>query len=310
MGPLRIGTRGSDLALWQARRVALLLERRHVTSDLVIIRTTGDEGEPQPAGGEPVKGTFTKEIELALLRGRIDVAVHSLKDLETEAPNGLWTAAFPERADPRDALITREGMAIDQLRQGARVGTSSVRRRAALLAYRPDLTVVPLRGNVPTRLRRVRDGDVDAAIVAMAGVTRLDANDPLIPLDPDVFVPAPGQGALAIQVRLGDRSTEECIMALDDEEVRVAAEAETSAIARLGGGCQVPIGALCREGQLHVCVYATDGSRTMAVRHPVPRHDPRGAGQRAAEELLDRGADRLIAARERPALSPGEGNVA
>lgn len=294
---LRIGTRGSALALWQAKHIASLLRERDVATEIVTIRTSGDEGGTERSG-IAVKGTFTKEIEAALLERRVDIAVHSLKDLMIDPPPGLTVAAYPERADHRDALVTRDRASLQELPGGARVGTASLRRRAAILAARPDLVVVALRGNVPTRLRRVEDGTVDAAILAMAGLKRLGLAERGVPIDPETVVPAPGQGALAIEARDSDTETLEVLAALDDRDVRVTVEAERSALAQLETGCNVPIGATCmphaRGWNLHVTVYAVDGTESMTTTVQVDPSDPGAAGSRAARELLRRGARRLI----------------
>ncbi|MFQ6047510.1 MAG: hydroxymethylbilane synthase [Gemmatimonadales bacterium] len=294
---LRIGTRGSALALWQANHVGSLLSERGVAAEIITIRTSGDEGGIRHSG-IAVKGTFTKEIETALVERRVDIAVHSLKDLMIDLPPGLVVAAYPERADRRDALVTRERVGLADLPRGARVGTASLRRRAAVLRARPDLHMIPLRGNVPTRLRRVDDGTVDAAVLAMAGLERLGLGDRGVPLDPEVVVPAPGQGALAIEARELDTATLEIIAALDDEDVRMSVEAERAALARLETGCNVPIGATCLphagRWNLRVTVYAVDGTESMTSVVPVDADRPRAAGTRAAEELLGRGARRLI----------------
>lgn len=295
--PIRIGTRGSALARWQAERVRVLLEARGVTCEIVPIRTSGDAGAT-PRAGLAVKGLYTKEIEEALLARRIALAVHSLKDLLIDLPDGLVLAAFPERTDPRDALVTRDGCSLTQLPAGARIGTSSVRRGAALRAARPDLRIVSLRGNVPTRVRKVQDGVVDAAVMALAGLSRLGLTERAVPLDPDVVVPAPGQGALAVQTRADDGPVGEVLAAIDQPAVRAAVEAERAALATLETGCNVPIGALCRESGdsliLRVTVYAADGRRQLSAVAPVDRAYPEAAGRAAAQELLDRGARALI----------------
>src|SRR2546421_8714201 len=230
---LRIGTRGSALALWQAERVRSRLGEHRVDSELVVIRTSGDEGSSRPADYLEGKGLFTKELEEALLDGRIDAAVHSAKDLGAVLAPGLELAAFPEREDPRDALLAHPPGGLEALRQGARVGTSSLRRIAALLSLRPDLEVVALRGNVPTRVKRVKQGDVDAAILAMAGLKRLGLDQGATPLDPTIFVPAPAQGALAVETREGDARTRDAMVLLDNPGVRLAVEAERAAMAEL-----------------------------------------------------------------------------
>lgn len=297
---MRLGTRGSALALWQAERVRALLAARGVTAALVVIRTTGDEGSSRPTGSDAGKGLFTKELEDALLDGRIDAAVHSLKDMGAVLPDGLELAAFPERGDPRDALVTVAGAPLEALPPGARVGTSSLRRIAALRAHRADLEVVPLRGNVPTRVGRVERGEMDGAVLALAGLRRLTLAANAVPLDPSEFVPAPGQGALAIQIRRADPGTRAVIAPLDDAAVRVAVLAERAAMAELEGGCRVPLGAVCLAGAagptLHVRVLAADGSRFLATRVEVDPGDPRHSGRSAARALLAQGARELIRA--------------
>jgi hydroxymethylbilane synthase len=306
---LRVGTRASELAKWQASRVVALLAARGVAATLVPIRTGGDDGRTLPGPGVTGKGLFTKEIEDALLAGQVDLAVHSLKDLPTEMPSGLTLAAFPERADVRDALVSRRAGGLEALPARARVGTSSLRRRAALLAARPDLEIVPLRGNVPTRVRRVGAGELDAVVVALAGLTRLGLADGAVPLDPQRHPPAPGQGALAVEVRAGDQRVLDLVRPLDDTGVRTAVVAERAALGALEGGCRAAIGAWCAgEGSglmLHVRVYPPDGSRRLDASSVVSARDPEAAGLRAADQLLRAGAAELIRAGQ-AALSPEE----
>lgn len=308
---LRIGTRGSTLAKWQAWRVQALLAARGVAAKLVAIRTSGDHRRVLPGPGVTGKGLFTKEIEDALLAGTVDLAVHSLKDLPTQIPHGLALVAFPERADPRDAAVSRLPGGLEGLPARARVGTSSLRRRAALLAARPDLEIVPLRGNVPTRVRRVAAGELDAAVVALAGLTRLGLTDGAVPLDPSRHPPAPGQGALAIEVRTGDRRILDLVCPLDDPAVRAAVLAERAALGALEGGCLAAIGAWCAgDGNgwtLHVRVYAPDGSRSLDASGAVDARDPEAAGLRVAEELLRAGAAELIRAGQTALLPAAEG---
>ncbi len=296
---LRIGTRGSALALWQAERVRERLGAQGVTAELVIIRTSGDEGGARPARYVEGKGLFTKELEEALLAGRVDAAVHSLKDVGAELPQGLVLAAYPEREDPRDALLTTgTTYGLEHLPPGARVGTASVRRVALLRAHRADLDIVSLRGNVPTRVQRVRGGELDAAVLALAGLRRLGLDAGAQPLDPTQFVPAPGQGALAIEIRADDRATAADIGRLDDSAVRTGVEAERAAMAALEGGCRVPLGAACLRGAggltLHVRVLSEDGTRSLATTAAVDPRDPAASGTRAAQALLARGAGALI----------------
>ncbi len=293
---LRIGTRGSALARWQAGRVQELLAQKGIASELVIIRTSGDVGSiPKPGLGETGKGLFTKEIEEALLAGEIDLAVHSLKDLAAEIHRDLTLAAFPEREDPRDALVTATGSTLEELPHRATVGTSSLRRKAALLAARNDLKIVELRGNVPTRVARV-GRDLDGAVLAVAGLRRLGLERRSVVLDPESFPPAPGQGALAIEVRRDDRAALELVASLDDPAVRTAVEAERAALRELEGGCRAAIGAYCSEAGsggglvLHVTVFAPDGSHSLSVHVPVHPRDPEASGRAAARDLIARGA--------------------
>lgn len=300
-GVLRIGTRRSTLARWQAERVRSLLAARGVRAELVPIATSGDEERTAAPKDVSAKALFTKELEEALLGGRIDLAVHSLKDLLIEQPPGLVLAVFPEREDPRDALVSAGGASLDELPAGARVGTSSARRRAALATARPDLEVVPLRGNVPTRIRRVDEQAVDAAVLALAGLIRLGVAGRARPLDPHVVLPAAGQGALAVQVRAADAIVHGAVAPLDDRAVRTAIAAERAALAGLETGCDVPVGALCRSDGanlvLEVAVYAVDGRPPLTVRVPVDRSEPTGAGRAAAVQLLrDGAAERIRAA--------------
>lgn len=276
------------------------LAQHGIRAELVTVRTSGDEGRGAPRAGLAVKGLFTREIDDRLLSGSLDCAVHSLKDLMIALTPGLTVAAFVERADPRDALVTRREGGLDSLPDGASVGTSSVRRRAALLAVRPDLKLVSLRGNVPTRVARVDDGTVDAVVVALAGVSRLGLGDRAVPLDPAVVVPAAGQGTIAVEVRAHDQTTVRAVRALDDASVRVAVTAERAALGKLETGCNVPIGAVCLAGddglQLRVTVYAHDGSSVLTTQLPVDSADPAASGAAAADDLLARGAAPLIAA--------------
>jgi hydroxymethylbilane synthase len=297
---LKIGTRGSDLARWQAHRVRDLLAARGWGAELVTIRTSGDEGSRAAKPGTTGKGLFTKEIEDALLAGRIDLAVHSLKDLSAELPPGLLVAAYPEREDHRDALVSRGGGPLDALPQGARVGTSSLRRRAALLALRRDLDVVALRGNVPTRVKKVGRDGLAGAVLALAGLKRLGLAQDAVPLDPTRFPPAPGQGALALEARADDARVLEAIRPLDDAAVRQAVQAERAAMVALEGGCQAAIGACCLVHggglTLHVTVFAPDGSRVLSAERAVDGAAPTASGRAAAAELLAAGAGELIRA--------------
>ncbi len=251
--PFRIGTRGSDLALWQARRVAdLISERLGRPAELVVISTRGDRIQNVAFDKMEGKGFFTKELQEALLEGRVDVVVHSLKDLPTEEPEGLEIIAVPERTTAADLLIARQGLihtAYDRplgLPEGARLGTSSLRRAAQALVVQPDLAIRALRGNVPTRIRKLREGQYDAILLAAAGVSRLELDmDGLdvLELPPEIMLPAAGQGALAIEVRRDDPMTAD-IARLHDHDVARLVDAERSLLALMGGGCHLPLGCL------------------------------------------------------------------
>ena len=291
---LIIGSRGSQLALWQATHIAGRLNELGLAAEIRIIKTTGDHLQTASlvqAGG---KGLFTKEIEDALLARSIDVAVHSLKDLPTENPAGLTIAAIPEREDARDALAGRR---LADLPRGARVGTSSSRRTAQLRVLRPDLVLEPVRGNVDTRLRKLHKGQYDAIVLAAAGLRRLGLQNEIAELfSPEQICPAPGQGALAIQTRAGDPAREICAR-LNDEETAKAVLCEREVLAALGGGCQLPIGAYARMSgavlRVQAGVFAPDGSRH--VKASAEGADPRELGGRVAEDLIARGARAICA---------------
>jgi len=266
MKQIKLGTRGSQLALVQARWVADALEALHhsVQVEIVPITTKGDmQIGTLPTGSDT--GLFTKAIEDALLRDEVDIAVHSLKDLPTVQPAGLAIAAVPERLDPHDALVSRDGLTLEQLLKGARIGTSSVRRKAQLLAFSPEIDVVPLRGNLDTRLRRVLDGDFDAIVVARAGLIRMqrdDVNAVSVPFDK--MLPAAGQGALAVEVRQGDPELLELVEELNHAESEATTRAERMVLQRLGAGCHVPIGVLAESAgddtmRLRCAVFSKDG---------------------------------------------------
>jgi len=278
---MRIGTRGSDLALTQSRHVRGLLGGTDADIPLEVITTTGDrflDVSLQRIGG---KGVFTKELEEALLAGRVDLAVHSLKDLPTENPPGLLVAALLVREDPRDALVAARGLGLAALPSGSRVGTSSLRRRSQLLARRPDLTVEDLRGNVPTRLKRVEEGRYDAIVIAAAGLRRLGLADRITELiDEEIMLPAPGQGVLAIQTRADDEATIAAVRRLHDEAASAEATAERAFLAGLGGGCLVPVGA---RGRVTGDRLRLDGVVGHPTGRPVVRDAAVGAASDAAE---------------------------
>src|SRR5579863_8568746 len=244
MPKLRIGSRGSQLALWQANHISALLRARGHQVEIEIIHTTGDKITDVPLAmvgtkGGLGKGIFTKEIEEALAAGRVDLAVHSLKDLPTELPPGFEIAAITERQDPRDAFCSRNYSSFQELPQGARVGTSSLRRQAQLKAIRSDLDIHPLRGNVDTRLRKLEAGEYDAIILAAAGLYRLGKTELVRQvISPDMMCPAAGQGALGIEIRAGDSVTRQYLSFLDDTAARTATTCERALLNKLGGGCQ------------------------------------------------------------------------
>ncbi len=306
MSKLRIGSRGSQLALWQANHIAALLRARGHEVEIEIIHTTGDKITDVPlaqvgAKGGLGKGIFTKEIEEALAAGRVDLAVHSLKDLPTELPPGFEIAAITEREDPRDAFCSRQYSKIKELPQGARVGTSSLRRQAQLKAIRPDLDIHPLRGNVDTRLRKLEQGEYDAIILASAGLKRLGKTELMKYVIPaETMCPAAGQGALGIEIRKGDTTTREQLKFLDDPAARTATTCERALLNRLGGGCQVPIGALAelRNGKLHLeaIVADPDGTKLLRESRAGSIDSPEKLGNEVGEALLRRGGDEILAA--------------
>jgi hydroxymethylbilane synthase len=302
---LRIGTRASALALWQAHHVEALIEALPGAPqvELVHIKTEGDVRTDVPLWALRGRAFFTKEIDRALLAGQVDLAVHSLKDLSTVLDPGLELAATLTREDPRDALLTRTGAGLKDLPPGARVGTSSLRRRAFLSRVRPDLTLLELRGNVPTRVQRLEDGDYDAIVLAAAGLRRLGLEVNISELLPtDNFPPAVSQGVIGVACRADDTETLRWLRPLDDQKARAAATAERALLRRLEGGCQVPLGALgttSSDGRLHLysAVCALNGSEWLTARGEAnsTAEDAVALGQRVADELLAKGASRLIA---------------
>jgi hydroxymethylbilane synthase len=300
--PLRIGTRGSALALRQAEWVAAELRRLHpdVRPELVVIKTRGDRILDAPLSKVGGKGLFVKEIESALLSAEIDLAVHSLKDVPAERTPGLLIAAFSERVDPRDVLISRHGRGLRDLRQGTIIGTSSLRRTAQLKHFRPDLRTVPLRGNVDTRLRKLHVGEVDAIVLAGAGLIRLGREDAVTEwLELDVCVPAAGQGILGIETRENDPDTRGLVAPLDSPVSRACAQAERRVTAALGGSCQVPIGALAEvhENELRLVAVVSDleGQRLLRASAEGCAAQPEAVAHTVIAELRDLGAEELLA---------------
>ena len=305
MTAFKLGTRGSKLAMWQAEWVKRALAGAGVAAELVIIKTRGDAEVDRPLHELEGKGFFTKEIEDALRDGRIDVAVHSLKDLPTSLPAGLVLAAVPPRADPAEALVTRETgvTSIAELAAGARLGTSSLRRVAQVRHLRADLDIVPLRGNVPTRVQKVKEGrdGLDAALLAGAGLERLDLQGHIAArLDPLDVMPAPGQGALGLEVRADDRKARDTLAPLEDPASARQVAAERSLLAALEGGCQAPVAAYCGSGErgagsrLYGRVTAQDGSVQITASAEIDAREPAAAGVRVAALLRAQGASKLL----------------
>jgi hydroxymethylbilane synthase len=303
---LRIGSRGSQLALWQANHISRLLGGRGHDVAIEIIHTTGDKITDVALAKVGTKGMFTKEIEEDLAAGRVDLAVHSLKDLPTELPGGFEIAAITERQDPRDAFCSRRYSKIEDLPKGARVGTSSLRRQAQLKAIRPDLDIHPLRGNVDTRLRKLEQGEYDAIILASAGLMRLGKTEWIKQIIlAEVMCPAAGQGALGIEIRKGDAKTRDLLTFLDDPKARAATTCERALLNRLGGGCQVPIGAFAtvNTGSLHLVSMVADPDGSKLLRDSREGSDPEKLGKAAGTALLARGGAQILEAVYRRGLA-------
>lgn len=301
---ITIGTRGSRLALWQTNWVKSQIEKHHsgIEVEITIISTKGDRvlDVSLPKLGEQGKGLFTKELEDAIFERRVDLAVHSLKDLPTALPTGLGIGAICEREDVRDALIASASIkSFVELPERAVIGTSSLRRQAQLLRARRDLIIEPVRGNVDTRLRKLDEGSFDAIVLAAAGLHRLGhANRITEHLSEDFMLPAVGQGALAIETRADDAVINEIVNTLDHEATRLACRAERAFLKGLGGGCLVPIAAHATIDNgtmlLTGLVASPDGSEALRDRQSGPSSDPEAIGQRLANEMLSRGADRIL----------------
>ena len=301
---LRIATRGSALALWQANHIRERLAQLHgIESELIRIRTSGDKFQgasvAQVSEQAGTKGIFIKELEEALLAGTADLAVHSMKDVPTENPAGLVFPAITKREDVRDCLISRDGAKLKDLACGARVGTSSLRRQAQLRHHRPDLELLDLRGNVDTRLKKVAAGEFDAIVLATAGMNRLGASDKITQiLPPEIMLPAVGQGALGIEARVDDRETLQLVAALDDPESHEAVTAERALLRELEGGCQIPLGAWARrengELRLEACVFSADGKEFVRKDLRGRPEEAEELGVRLGQILIEAGADRIL----------------
>jgi hydroxymethylbilane synthase len=297
MARLRIGSRGSQLALWQANHISALLRGRGHQVELEVIKTTGDKMTEVALAKVGTKGMFTKEIEEALLEGRVDFAVHSLKDLPTELTKDFEIAAITKRENPRDVFCSVRYDSIDALPKEGRVGTSSLRRQAQLKALRPDLDIHPLRGNVDTRLKKLEAGEYDAIILAAAGLNRLGKTELIRQVIPaEIMCPAAGQGALGIEIRAGDAGVHQHLAFLDDASARATTTCERALLNRLGGGCQVPIGAFAemsdRRLHLNAVVAHPDGSKIL--RESKEGTDPQKLGNELGAILLARGGHAIL----------------
>lgn len=298
---LRLGTRGSNLALHQAEEVASRLTgtHRNLSVNISVIRTTGDKVLDVALSRIGDKGLFTREIEQALLRGEIDLAVHSLKDLPSELPPGLVLAAVLPRANPADVLLSRSGKHLHELPAGAVIGSSSLRRIAQLKAYRPDLKVVDIRGNVETRIRKMGEQGLDAIVLACAGLSRLGLEAAITQvLPPDIMLPAVGQGAIAVEIRENDNHTRELLQAIKSEETEAEVIAERAFLRELEGGCQVPIACLGRVNGsqllLQGLVASLDGKQVIRGQKTVGRAGAKIAGIELAAQLKERGAREIL----------------
>ncbi len=303
MKPLRIGTRGSTLALWQANHFRQALESScGITAEIVVIKTSGDQFATAPPDQIGVKGIFTKELEDALLDGRADLAVHSMKDVPTELSDVCRVAIVLKREDPRDALVSQRGETLEKLPRGARIGTSSLRRASQLRLYRPDFQIAELRGNVDTRLRKLSSGEYDAIVLAKAGIDRLGLSPSITEvLSADVVVPAAGQGALGVEFFAPREDEFRFLDKLVDKDTMRAVKAERALLAELQGGCRLPLGAWARfEGEtmiLDACVLSADGAESIRRRGEkkcVSVLEAESLGRAMADELLAAGADRLL----------------
>ena len=303
---ITIGSRGSSLALWQANWVKDRLASAGHEIKIEIIKTSGDKLQNAALVASGTKGLFIKEIEEALLAGQVDLAVHSMKDLPTDLPEGLGVAAVPEREDPHDALVSKGGLRFHDLPAGSRIGTSSLRRQSQLLALRPDIKVVPMRGNVDTRLRKLERGDCEALVLAGAGLKRLGFAAHITSwFREDEICPAVGQGALAIEIRMQNAAVKKAVALLDHRPTYQAVRAERAMLEGLGGGCQLPIAAYAthESGGLHLMGVVADpsGTRVLRVSAKGAPNDPEELGKRVATELLGQGARELLS---HPELDP------
>jgi hydroxymethylbilane synthase len=304
---ITIGSRGSSLALWQANWVKDRLVTAGHEIKIEIIKTSGDKLQNAALAASGTKGLFIKEIEEALLAGQVDIAVHSMKDLPTDLPEGLGVAAVPERENPHDALVSKGGLPLDKLPPGARIGTSSLRRQSQLLALRPDLKVVPMRGNVETRLRKLERGDCEALVLAGAGLKRLGFASHITSwFSEGEICPAVGQGALAIEISIKNKAVAGAVAQLDHPSTHQAVRAERAMLEALGGGCQLPIAAYAKHDSLemHLMGVVADpgGTRVLRACATGKPANPGDLGKRVGAELLRQGAGELLS---NPEINPG-----
>jgi hydroxymethylbilane synthase len=301
--PVRIGSRGSMLAAWQAKHIAERLAKLGVQTEIIYIKTSGDRFQQAGVNQIGVKGVFIKEIQDALLDGRVDIAVHSMKDVPTETPSGLAFPAICEREDPRDCLVSRGGEPFDKLPKGARVGTSSLRRQAQLRHARQDLLFMDLRGNVDTRLKKLERGEYDAIVLAKAGLDRLGWSGRITQVLPtEICVPAVGQGVLGIEARTRDVAEGgelgAALAKLDHAATRAAVTAERALLRELEGGCQVPLGAWARteagELVMDACIASVDGAEYIRKRVVGDAANAEGLGKKLARAMLEAGAARIL----------------
>jgi len=297
---LRIGSRGSILARWQAEFVRKqLFQLAGVEAEIIIIKTSGDKMQQAPLTQIGGKGIFIKELEEALLDETVDLAVHSVKDIPTETPSRLFFPAVCRRDDVRDCLVSNTGTLLAQLKHGARVGTSSLRRQAQLRHHRPDLDIRELRGNVDTRLRKVESGEYDAIVLSKAGLDRLGWSAKITePISTEISLPAVGQGAIAIESRVKDQETADVLGKLDDNETRTAIIAERALLSKLQGGCQVPVGAWARfernELLMEAVVCSVDGQQYVRQKAAAPPEQAAELGEHLAQVLIDSGARGIL----------------
>ena len=313
--PIRVGSRGSPLALIQDEEALSQLRARHpgLEFEVVVVRTSGDANQTAPLAGMGL-GVFVSQIEERLLSGDLDMAIHSLKDLPTKLPDGLTLGAILQRRDPRDVLVNRWNCRMSELPEGARIGTSSPRRAAQLRRYAPDVEVVPIRGNVETRLRKAEGDEADGAVLAAAGLARMNLDDRVADyLSPQRFVPPPGQGALAVEVREDDRRMLEILECIEHPATRFEVTAERAFLETLGGGCSLPVGAYARTmgHELLMTVYLSnpEGTRTFTAKVDGLKHDPKQLAGDAYLAVAERGGADLLEGARQPQGPPATENL-